>query len=296
MTQETDNRGPGRVSPGLVTFVRHLLDPLVRLLHRPTLDGLDNLPAKGPYLLVANHSAGMGLSEIGAFYALYLRHFGRERPLAGFALPVGFRVPPMAALLRAGGAIPSTYEAAEATLIADTPILMFPGGDYETTRPLWQAHRVDFGGRLGFLRIARKTGVPIVPMGIRGSHFTAPILLRSRALATLLVAPRIIGQKRWALSVLGLMGAIALATLPPLSLPLRALLIWVWLGSPLTFLPWIPWRIRMRIGTPLQPQELFSGAADEAQLQQALKRVEAAVEDLVHIPARETSPGSGSPR
>jgi hypothetical protein len=79
---------------------------------------------------VANHSAGLGLSEIGAFYALYLRTVG-PRPLAGFALPLGFRVPLFSRLLRAGGAIPSSYEAAEATLQAGVPILVFPGGGYD---------------------------------------------------------------------------------------------------------------------------------------------------------------------
>jgi 1-acyl-sn-glycerol-3-phosphate acyltransferase len=90
-------------------------------------------------------------------------------------------------------------------------------------RPLWQYDRVDFGGRVGFLRIAREAGVPVVPLGIRGGHLTAPILFRSRALATLLVAPRLIGQKRRGVSLLGLLVAVAIMAAGPAS-ELRAAL------------------------------------------------------------------------
>lgn len=268
---------PGRFSPSLVAAARRFLLPLVRLLHRPTVSGFEHLPA-GPFLLVANHSAGLGLSEIGSFYALYWARFGVSRPLAGFALPLGFRVPPMAKLLRAGGAIPSTYAAAEAALRDGVPILVFPGGDHETTRPLWQAHRVDFGGRQGFLRIARAAGVPIVPMGIRGSHFTAPVLFRARWLATALVAPRLIGQKRWGLSLLGVLVGASIFAFVPAIVAVRVALIWLFLGSPLTFLPWLPWTIRFRIGPPLEPAVLFAGGDRPEAMREALATVEQAVQ------------------
>jgi 1-acyl-sn-glycerol-3-phosphate acyltransferase len=274
---------PGRITPGAARFVRRVVAPLVRLCFRPTLEGSDNLPP-GAYLLVANHSAGMGLAELASFLVLYRRHVGPERPLAGFALPLGFRVFPLSWLLRLLGAIPATYAAAERTLAAGVPILVFPGGDHETMRPVWDANRVDFGGRVGFLRIAARAGVPVVPLGITGSHYTAPILLRSRALATVLAVPRLIGLKRWAISVLGVAGAIAILALVPLAWPARVALAVLWLGSPLVFLPWIPWTVRMRIGAPIPAADLFadrSGNEGAGDLQAALARVEAAVQAQV---------------
>jgi 1-acyl-sn-glycerol-3-phosphate acyltransferase len=271
---------PGRITPGAARFVRRVVAPLVRLCFRPTLEGIGHLP-RGAYLLVANHSAGMGIAELASFLVLYLRTVGPDRPLAGFALPLGFRVFPLSFVLRLLGAIPATYAAAERTLAAGVPILVFPGGDHETMRPAWQANRVDFGGRVGFLRIAARAGIPVVPLGISGSHFTAPILLRSNVLATLLAVPRLIGLKRWAISVLGVVGAIAILALVPLSWPLRLALAWLWLGSPLVFLPWVPWTIRMRIGVPIPAAELFadrSGNESADALQPALARVEAAVQ------------------
>lgn len=271
----------GRPTPGMVRFARRYLRPLVRVCHRPTLEGIEHLPTRGPFLLVANHSAGLGIAEILSFMVMYLAKVGPERPLAGFAHPFSFRMFPASAVLRGVGAIPSTYAAAEAALASGVPLLVFPGGDHETLRPIWQANRVDFGGRIGFLRIARAAGVPIVPLGIRGGHFTAPMLFRSRILATLLGAPRLIGAKRWGVSLLGAIVAALILVLVRAGWPIRVGLTWLWLGSPLTFLPWIPWTLRMRIGAPIPASELFPGAGTDDELRRALPRVQAAVQGLV---------------
>jgi 1-acyl-sn-glycerol-3-phosphate acyltransferase len=245
---------------------------------------MEHLPRHGPFLLVANHSAGMGLAELLSFISLYLEKVGPDRPLAGFVLPTDFRIWPLSAVVRSIGAIPSTYAAAEQTLEAQIPIMVFPGGDHESLRPIWHANRVDFGERLGFLRIARAARIPIVPLGIRGSHFTAPVLVRSRTLASLLIQPRLIGVKRWGISLLGLIGAVLLAAFAPLPWPLRVGLVWFWLGTPFVFLPWVPWTIRMRIGEPIEAPALFAPAgtaATDEELRQALRRIEGAVQALV---------------
>lgn len=260
------------------------ITPLVRLAHRPTMAGTEHLP-EGAFLLVANHSAGLGLSEIVSFATLYLHEVGPERPLAGFAMTTSFRVPGLRAALGAVGAVPSTYEHARSTLAAGVPLLVFPGGDHETMRPVWQHDRVDFGGRLGFLKIAREMGVPIVPMGIRGGALTAPMLVRSRRLAKLLVAPHLVGQKRWGISLLGALGTAGIA-LTPMPLVAKVAASMLWLGSPISFVPWIPWTLRYRIGAPIAAATLFpSGAAGgDDELRAALARVEDAVRTLVREP------------
>lgn len=269
---------PGTFSPVVVRIANAVLWPLVWLLFRPRLRGAENLPGDKPFLLVANHSAGAGIAEIMCFIALYLRQVGPDRPLAGFALPQGFSVFPLSKLLKSIGAIPSTYDAASKTLEKGVPILIFPGGDYETLRPVWQANRVDFGGRTGFLSIARSSGVPIIPLGIQGAHYTCPILLRSEWLAWMLLVPRLIGLKRWGISLTGIIGATAILLLAPLGIEWRLLLTWLWLGSPFVFLPIIPWRIRMQVGKPITAQDLFGAEPD---MKQVLRRVEREVETLV---------------
>lgn len=271
----------GRPAAWAVRVVLRWVSPLVRALFRPTIRGLEHLPARGPYLLVANHSAGLGLAELSSFAALYLREVGPERPLAGFAHPRAFGMWPTSVIHPALGVVPSTYAAAEATLAMGVPLLVLPGGDHETMRPITQADQVDLGGRVGFLRIARRAGVPIVPLGIRGSHYTAPILWRSKLLATLLVLPRwVFGVKRWGLSLLAVLGAVGLAMLP-LSVPLRLVLMWLWLGSPLVFLPIVPWRLRFAVGPPLELAWSEAPEAEDADVARALPQVQAELQRLV---------------
>ena len=273
---------PGRFSALAVWVARYLIWPLVRVLFRPRLYGIENLPQRGPFLLVANHSAGAGIAEILSLVALYVRDVGPDRPLAGFALPQGFHVFPLSFLLRAIGAIPSTYAAAEETLGKGVPILVFPGGDHETLRPVWRANQADFGGRKGFLKVARNAGVPIVPLGIQGAHYTCPIFLRAGWLAWVLLVPRLIGLKRWGISLPGLLGAAAILAWVPWAIEWRALLVWLWLGSPLVFLPIIPWRINMRIGTPFQLEAL--DAKDDLDEVGQLHSVERCIEALLAAP------------
>lgn len=127
---------PGVIAPWVARVSNSVLYPVVQLLFRARLRGIEHLPKDKPFLLVANHSAGAGIAEIMCFIALYLRHAGSQRRLAGFALPQGFSVFPLSHLLRSIGAIPSTYDAAQQTLGQGVPILIFPGGDHETLRPV----------------------------------------------------------------------------------------------------------------------------------------------------------------
>ena len=288
---------PGRPHRRAVQLARGVLGPLVRLCFRPTWTGLEHLPAQGPYLIVANHSAGMGIAELLSFVVLWLAQPGEPKPLAGFALPVGFVVWPLSMLHRWLGTVPSTYHHAKQALDQGVPLLVFPGGDHESLQPVWRANQVDFGGRVGFLRIAQTANVPIVPLGIAGAAWTAPILLRSTWLANLLIVPRLIGVKRWGLSALGLAGAVALLLWLPWSWPLRLLAVWFWLGSPLVFSPFIPVTVGFAIGAPLAPSVLFGDTTSaeqpptsrpDLQLQSALQRVEHAVQTQIYRAADQT--------
>jgi 1-acyl-sn-glycerol-3-phosphate acyltransferase len=185
----------------------------VRLAFRPTLENAENAPSEGGYLLVANHS-GLGNPDIACLIVGFLDRPGARFP-AAMLHPVSFNSWPAGGWMARLGAIPSTCEAALGALSQGVPVLVFPGGDIDATRPVWHALRVVFGGRQGFLKIARVAKVPIVPMGIRGSHYAAPILFRSKILSTLLVFPRMSGVRRFPVTLLGILGAVGFIALAP---------------------------------------------------------------------------------
>lgn len=237
---------PGVPTARAVRVLGRIVYPLVRVLHRATLEGIEHLPANQPYLLIGNHPPSCGTGEFLSLMALWAHHFGSARPLAGYTHIAAHRIWPVGWIFREIGAIPSTYEAAEAALAARTPIAMFPGGDYEGFQPFWHS-RTDFNGREGFLRIARKAGVPIVPFSISGA--SAPVLLRIPG--WLAIWPRALGVKRYAVTVLG--AIVAALIVASSASPWRWLIAYVWLASPLSLMSWLPTRVRVRIGAPIAP-------------------------------------------
>ncbi|HET9876651.1 MAG TPA: glycerol acyltransferase, partial [Mycobacterium sp.] len=74
-------------------------------------------------------------------------------------------------------------------------LLVYPGGDYEVARPSWQRHTVDFGGRMGYVRLAREAGVSIVPIASVGGQESALFLSRGQWLAKLLMADKVLRLK-----------------------------------------------------------------------------------------------------
>jgi 1-acyl-sn-glycerol-3-phosphate acyltransferase len=59
---------------------------------------------------------------------------------------------------------------------------VYPGGDWEAHRPVWQGHHVDFHDRHGFIRLALESGAPLVPIVSIGGQETALFLSRGELL------------------------------------------------------------------------------------------------------------------
>src|SRR5205823_8467219 len=111
-------------------------------------------------------------------------------------------------------------------------LLVYPGGDYEVHRPIWDGNKVDFGGRKGYVRLALEKDVPIVPVVAIGGQETALFLSRGDRLARLLGLDKLFRLKvlpislalPWGLNVGDMLGHIPLPakitveTLPPIDL------------------------------------------------------------------------------
>ena len=270
---------PGAPDPDFGRKVRRYVVPIIRLFFRPVLEGAANAPRGRPFLMVANHS-GLGNPDIACFVACFLQNPDIPYP-AAMVHPVSFNSAIAGPWVAKMGAVPSTYEAALHALGAGVPVLVFPGGDIDATRPIWRARHVELGGRKGFLKIARSARVPIVPLGFDGTHYAAPILFRSALLSALLVVPRMTGVRRFPVTLLGLLGAAGLvAAGPRIGWPLAAVLALAWLLLPVSQIPWIPWKVHVRVGPPISADELFPDESDET-LERAYERVRTAIETLI---------------
>ena len=106
--------------------------------------------------------------------------------------------------------------------------VVLPGGDHEVFRPWTQRNVIDFGGRTGFVKLALRTGVPVVPMTIHGAHESTFVLTRGDRIA------RWLGSDRLHIDVFPIVWNIPFGPCPAFvpSLPLPAK-ITVQLGRPL---------------------------------------------------------------
>ncbi len=270
----------GQRRPWALSLFRGLLGPILSRVFRPKLEGWDQLPEDRPFMIVSNHS-GTGATEVLCLAWLWIERFGASRSVAGMAHPLVFYVPVAGGVMRSIGAIPSTYRHAREVFDRGIGLIIFPGGDHEAFRPIWEARRVDLAGRVGFLKLAREAGVPIIPLGIVGSHYATPILWRSRVLPWIALIPGLIGLKRLPVTVYLIAGlvAIPLLTAPTLGPWWSVALAWLWINFlPMYFLPVLPWTIRGRLGAPMEPEALFGADKD---LKASYDQVQSAIQGLV---------------
>jgi 1-acyl-sn-glycerol-3-phosphate acyltransferase len=149
---------------------------------RPEVRGVERLPSSGPYLLVGVHSGGIFMPDALALVVAWLKR-QPDTELFLLAYDLLFAVPGVAAVLERFGVVPASPPVAEAALARGAVVMVFPGGDVEDCRRWQDRHHVDLGGHTGFVRVALRTGVPIVPVVSHGAHEAELILLRGTRLA-----------------------------------------------------------------------------------------------------------------
>ncbi len=152
--------------------------------------GMDRVP-ESPVLLIGNHSGGIITPDTSAVYAAWYRTRGFDDPLMGLAFDGIYGVPGWRELMRKIGQMPASMDNAEAALGQGHSVLLYPGGAYEVFRPWKDRNRIAFKGRKGFVRLALKTGVPVVPVVGHGGHETTIVLTRGERLAKLLGLDRV---------------------------------------------------------------------------------------------------------
>ena len=151
---------------------------------RGEVRGLENIP-DGPSLLVGNHSGGLMIADTFVFANEFYDYYGPDRRFHQLAHDFAARNPSLG-IIRRYGTIAASHENAKKAFERDAPVLVYPGGDFETFRPSWHSDQIEFGGRKGFIRLALEQGVPIVPIVAVGGQETALFVTRGERMAKLL--------------------------------------------------------------------------------------------------------------
>lgn len=213
-------------------FIRRYLPAIARYTSyfTPEVRGLGSLPADGPALVVGNHSCLFYMPEAWVCGQAVISRRGIAAPVFVLAYDLLFAMPGAGPVLRRLGGLPAGAEQARSALAGGACVLVFPGGDLEACRPWTQRNQVDFGGRKGFVRLALRCGVPVVPVAAHGGHHAIVVLARGDRLA------RAAGLPRARINVLPVMAGLPFGVhtvlTPPLPMPAHLTL---------EFLPALDW-------------------------------------------------------
>jgi 1-acyl-sn-glycerol-3-phosphate acyltransferase len=150
--------------------------------------GVQNVPAHGRAMLVANH-AGVLPWDATMMSVAILKHHPLPRYPRFMVLDWAFRLPYMGVFIRRlGGAVASPYNAMR-LLEQEHLVMVFPEGAKGAGKPFSDRYRLQRFGRGGFVEVALRTSSPIVPVAIVGSEEIYPKIGESRLLARLTGAP-----------------------------------------------------------------------------------------------------------
>src|SRR5207248_3000173 len=184
------------------------------------------------------------------------RRFGSERPLHGTAHDALMAFPLLGGYFRRMGVLPARHESIEAALKAGHDVALWPGGERDSLRPWAQRDTATLGGRTGFVKLAIRGGVPIVPIATIGGADAMPVLASGRRLAKLLRLDRVARLKMFPIALQAPWG-ISPALLPEIPLPTK---------------------IRTAFQEPIRLDSDPARADDEAYVRDAYREVRASIQ------------------
>ena len=168
-------------------LARRLYDPIYRGLFRVEWEGLEKIPAEGGALIVANH-AGAIPSDAPVIMHGIEEELGR--PVYGMAEHLFKALPVIGTMWHRSGGVAAHPENAYRLLREQQQLaLVFPEGIKGPGKLYKERYQLKRFGRGGFVEIAMRAGVPVIPIAVVGAEESMPILWKSNALAKALRVP-----------------------------------------------------------------------------------------------------------
>lgn len=177
--------------PGFIRRVQPWFDFLYDTYFRCETEIEEEVP-EGPVLAVANHNGMSGIPDMFCHMTAFWREHDIDQRSHGLMHDFPFRVPWAGPWLNASGALAANPRNAHAALEAGAKVLVFPGGDIDACKPYPRRYELQFAGRRGFLRVAIRAQVPIVPVVSVGAHSSLYLWSDGRPIARALRLPQLV--------------------------------------------------------------------------------------------------------
>jgi 1-acyl-sn-glycerol-3-phosphate acyltransferase len=184
-SEEVDEFG---LDPIYEARLRPFFDLLYRHWFRVEVRGIENVPEGGRVILVANHSGVLPYDGIMVRTAVRRAH-PAAREVRWLAEDFVYHLPFLGAFMNRIGAVRACQENAERLLRDERCVLVFPEGIKGIGKLYKDRYRLQRFGRGGYIKLALRTGAPIVPVAIVGAEESAPMLYRIEYLTQALGLP-----------------------------------------------------------------------------------------------------------
>jgi 1-acyl-sn-glycerol-3-phosphate acyltransferase len=155
------------------SLARHLYDPVYRRWFRAEWAGLDKIPRRGGALIVANHAGGVPPDAPVIMHGIETE---LGRPVYGLADDLFRRVPVVGTLWSRFGGVLASPDNAYRLLRNQQLVLDFPEGVKGPAKGYAERYRLRRFGRGGFVEIAMRAGVPVIPVAVIGAEEAMPVL------------------------------------------------------------------------------------------------------------------------
>jgi len=185
--------------------------PLFKLMYRDywrvETTGIENVPATGRALLVANHSGVLPWDGTMIKTAIFAEH-PEPRHVRALVASLFMGMPVLSWFLRRTGQTVGHPDDTRRLLERDELVLVFPEGVKGTGKPFKDRYRLRRFGRGGFVATAIRTGAPIIPVSVVGSEEIYPMIADAAPVAKFFGLPYFPITPTW--PWLGILGMIPL--------------------------------------------------------------------------------------
>lgn len=177
---------------GLDPRFEELVSPLFEFMYnswwRVEVTGLENIPAQGRALIVANHS-GMLPWDGGMIKYAVRQHHPAHREVRPLVEDFVYHFPFLGALMARMGGVRACQENAQRLLEKDELTVVFPEGVKGISKLYRYRYQLQRFGRGGFVKLCLRTGANIIPTAVVGAEEIHPIIGRADFLARPLNLP-----------------------------------------------------------------------------------------------------------
>lgn len=217
---------------------------------RIQVQGLEHLPERGPFLVVANHGGVIPWDALMLKLAMQRAREGLA-PVRFLMEDFVFHFPFLGPMLTRLGGARAHPDNARRLLQRGAPLLVFPEGEKGLGKLYRNRYQLQRFGRGGFLKLAMREKLPLVPAALVGPDEIHPVVARLRWLARPLGLPYL-----------------------PLTFTFPAL-------GPLGLLP-LPVRWRIAFGEPVRWEGRLADPEDAVGVTAEAERVRERVQQMVN--------------